>query len=199
MLKAEGLSFRYTPNSGWVFQNITFELRPGEIVGLSGPSGCGKTTLGKVLAGYISPTKGRLSLDDRPLPRRGYCPVQLIFQHPELAINTRWRMSQVLEESFSPPLDLLRALGIENGWLKRWPHELSGGELQRFAVARALAPGTRYLIADEITTMLDAITQAQIWQVILEQARRRNLGVLVISHEAPLLERVCGRVIELKQ
>ncbi len=76
------------------------------------------------------------------------------------------------------------------------PPELSGGELQRFAVARALDPGTRYLIADEITTMLDANTQAQLWQVIIRHTKERSLGVLVISHDVSLLKRVCGRVIQ---
>jgi ABC-type dipeptide/oligopeptide/nickel transport system ATPase subunit len=198
MLKAEKLSFRYSRQGAWVFRDVSLELRPGEIVGLRGPSGRGKTTLGKVLAGYLPPAEGQVLLDGKSPPKDGYSPVQLIFQHPELAINPRWRMNQVLEEGFSPPKELLCALGIEPGWLTRWPHELSGGELQRFAVARALGPGTRYLIADEMTTMLDANTQAQIWQVILAEAHQRNLGVLAVSHEAPLLERVCGRVIELE-
>ncbi len=199
MLKAEHLSFRYARHSRWVFRDVSLELHPGEIIGLSGPSGSGKTTLGKVLAGYLQPVEGSVSLDGAPLPGSGYCPVQLIFQHPELAINPRWRMKQVLEEGFSPSPALLHALGVEPGWLTRWPHELSGGELQRFAMARALGPGTRYLIADEITTMLDANTQAQLWQVIIRHTKERSLGVLVISHDALLLRRVCGRVIQFTQ
>lgn len=197
MLKAERLSFRYSRQGAWIFRDVSLTLEAGEIVGLSAPSGRGKTTLGKALAGYLPPVEGRVLLDGAPLPKSGYCPVQLIFQHPELSINPRWRMKQVLEEAFSPPKELLSALGIEPGWLTRWPHELSGGELQRFAVARALGPDTRYLVADEMTTMLDANTQAQIWQVVCDAARRRNLGVLAVSHEMPLLKRVCRRVIEL--
>jgi ABC-type dipeptide/oligopeptide/nickel transport system ATPase subunit len=75
---------------------------------------------------------------------------------------------------------------------------LSGGELQRVAVARALGRATRYLIADEMTAMLDANTQAQIWQVILQQVRQRDLGLLVISHDTPLVTRLCTRVITLR-
>ena len=78
-----------------------------------------------------------------------------------------------------------------------YPQELSGGELQRFCIARALGPGTRYLLCDEITAMLDLITQAQIWDFLLREAERRNLGLLVVSHSAPLLERVCSRRVEL--
>ncbi len=198
MLKGENLTFRYNPQKPWILQNVSIQITPGEIVGLRGPSGQGKTTLARLLAGYLQPVTGRVVLDNRPLPAHGYCPAQLIFQHPELAINPRWRIGQVLAEGYTPPPELLAALSLEPGWLNRWPHELSGGELQRVAVARALGPETRYLIADEMTTMLDAVTQAQIWQVVLAQAQQRRLGVLVISHDPSLLGRLCHRTIDIE-
>ena len=197
MLEADHISFRYRSRRPWILQDVTITIAPGEIVGLSGPSGRGKTTLAKILAGYLLPEEGQVRVDGQSLPRRGYCPVQLVFQHPELAINPRWRIAQVLTESYSPPMEILKALSIDPAWLSRWPHELSGGELQRFAVARALGPQTRYLIADEMTTMLDAITQAQIWQTVLAHARRNNVGVLAIGHDRFLLARICDRVVEL--
>ena len=123
--------------------------------------------------------------------------MQIIFQHPELALNPRWRIARALSESGETPAELLSSLGIEPGWLTRWPHELSGGELQRIAVARALRPQTRYLIADEMTSMLDAVTQAQIWHVILDFVRRQKVGLLAISHEAALLGRICDRTIAM--
>ena len=86
------------------------------------------------------------------------------------------------------------ALHIEAGWLDRFPAELSGGELQRFCLARALHPATRFLLCDEISAMLDLVTQAQIWQFLLEEARRRQLGLLVVSHSDGLLQRVCTRI-----
>lgn len=124
-------------------------------------------------------------------------PVQLIWQHPEQAINPRWRMRQVLSEAEELDSAVLTALGIAPQWLERYPNELSGGELQRFCIARALGPHTRFLIADEITTMLDAITQAQIWHDLVKIARDRNIGVLVVSHDRRLIDRLCQRVIEL--
>lgn len=196
MLRGEQLAFRYGPDKPWLFQDFSLALKPGEVVGLSGPSGLGKTTLAKILAGYLQPHTGQVKLDDEPLPQRGYCPVQLIFQHPELAVNPRWRIGEILAEGYPPAPELLRSLSLDESWLTRWPHELSGGELQRVAVARALGPGMRYFIADEMTAMLDAITQAQIWEVVLSHARRRQVGVLVISHEAALLSRICDRVID---
>lgn len=197
MLKASDLAFRYGKNKPLLWKDISLEVNPGEIVGLSGSSGLGKTTLAKILAGYLTPATGQVTVDGQPLPQRGYCPVQLIFQHPELAVNPRWRISQVLEESYSPSPELREELGIQDGWFSRWPHELSGGELQRVAVARALSLQTRYLIADEMTTMLDANTQAQIWQAVLAYSSRHKLGLLVISHEVSLLARLCQRVIRL--
>ncbi len=197
MLEAQDLAFRYGPQLPWLWQAVRLGIAPGEVVGLYGPSGQGKTTLAKVLAGYLPPSQGRIQADGRPLPRQGYCPVQLIFQHPELAVNPRWRISQVLTEVYAPSPALLDALGISPAWLTRWPHELSGGELQRVAVARALGPGTRYLLADEMTAMLDAATQAQIWRAVLAHAGQQGIGVLVISHHAALLDRICTRVTTL--
>lgn len=197
MLNGEQLSFRYSRRHPWIVENFSLAIAPGEVVGLMGPSGLGKTTLAKLLAGYLTPTQGCVTVNGRPLPRRGYSPVQLIFQNPELTVNPRWRVYQILREGPTPPDDLLYALGIHLNWRDRYPHELSGGELQRVAVARVLNPATRYLIADEMTAMLDANTQALIWQAVLDYARQQNLGLLAISHEAMLVKRICDRVIDL--
>ncbi len=197
MLKAEHLSFRYHSQQSWILQDFSLELARGEVVGLTGPSGLGKTTIGKLLAGYLQPTQGKVTCNGQPLPSSSYCPVQLIFQNPELAVNPRWRISKILAEGQPPSDDLLAALGIHQSWLNRYPHELSGGELQRIAVARSLNSHTRYLIADEMTAMLDANTQALIWQVVIKYAREHEVGILAITHEAPLLKRLCNRTINL--
>ncbi|CAM3905276.1 ABC transporter ATP-binding protein [Mesobacillus zeae] len=195
-LEAHSLSFRYGKNP-WLFKNVEFSVEPGEVVGLVGPSGFGKTTFCRILAGYEQPVEGSVTLGGNPLPVKGYHPVQLVFQHPERAVNPRWKMNKILNEAWKPDKELLDTLGIEQEWLARWPGELSGGELQRFCVARALGPETRFLIADEMTTMLDAVTQAQIWHAVLEIARQREMGIIVVSHEAKLVERLCDRVVEL--
>lgn len=196
MLVGKQLAFRYTPRHPWILRDFDVAIVRSEIVGLMGPSGFGKTTLGKLLAGYLTPIAGTVTVDNQPLPLRGYSPVQLIFQNPELAINPRWRIQQILQEGYMPKRELLDALGIHHNWLDRYPHELSGGELQRIAVARVLNPATRYLIADEMTAMLDANTQALIWQAVLNHTRTHQTGLLVISHESALLERLCDRIID---
>ncbi len=197
MLEGRDLSFRHHTRLPWLFQDLQLHIAPGEIVGLNGPSGCGKTTLARILAGYVRPVTGRVTLEGRLLPRQGYCPVQLIYQHPELAINPRWRIAAALAEGPPPTANILAALHINSDWLNRWPHELSGGELQRIAVARALISQTRYLLADEMTAMLDAATQAQIWHGVLRFAAEHQIGLLVISHDLPLLTRLGARVITL--
>lgn len=181
-----------------VLSDISFHIESGEIVGLTAPSGYGKSTLGKILAGYLKPERGSVTIDGNPLPGHSYNPVQLILQHPEKAVNPRWKMKKIMTEAWNPGEELIRAMGIEEDWLNRWPGELSGGELQRFCVIRALSPQTKFLIADEMTTMLDMITQAQIWNVVTSFAEKGDLGIVVISHEKHLLNGLCRRIVDLR-
>lgn len=195
-LEAKNIYFRYGRYQPWIFQNLNFCVEQGTCVGLSAPSGAGKSTLAMLLAGYLTPVEGEILLDGKPLPKKGICPVQLIYQHPEQAVNPRWRLRKVLEESGQITEELLVSLGIEQAWLERFPRELSGGELQRFCVARALMSGAPFLICDEISTMLDVITQAQIWHVVCDEAKRRNIGIVVITHNHQLAKRLCSQIFD---
>lgn len=196
-LKAENIYFRYNEKSPWILKDVSFTVEQGERVAIVGPSGYGKSTLARILAGYIAPSLGNILLNGKSLPNKGYHPIQMIAQHPELAVNPRWKMEKILKEAWQPDQQLLTQMGIEESWMTRWPAELSGGELQRFCIARVLGPETKYLICDEITTMLDVITQAQIWNLLLEISTKRKLGMLVITHNMALAHKVCDRVIDL--
>ena len=196
-LEAKNVSFRYRELSPWILREISLSVEKGERVGLVGPSGYGKSTLLRLMGGYLKPASGEILLDGKPLPQKGVCPVQLIYQHPEKAINPRWKMKKVLEESGMFRREIMEALGIEEEWLSRYPRELSGGELQRFCVARSLFEGTQFLLADEMSTMLDVITQAQIWNLVLKEVEQRQLGLLMVTHNRALADRVCQRVVEL--
>ena len=103
----------------------------------------------------------------------------------------------MLEESGALSDSVLDAFGIERAWLTRYPRELSGGELQRFCVARALMSGAQYLICDEISTMLDVITQAQIWNTVLAEAEKRNMAILAVTHNRNLAERIADEIVDL--
>lgn len=197
-LEARNIYFRYDRKQPWILEDCSVRVDRGECLAISAPSGYGKTTLAMLLSGYIKPVKGEILLDGKALPEKGVCPVQLIHQHPEKAINPRWRLKRVLEESGKIDADVLHAFGIEHEWLDRFPRELSGGELQRFCVARALMSGADYLICDEISTMLDVITQAQIWNVVLEEAKKRNIGLIAVTHNMHLAKKIATRMVDLQ-
>ncbi len=198
-LKAENISFKYPSAKKYLLKDINLELDSDKVIGLIGDSGSGKSTLCKILSGYIPKYEGNVTLDRKPLPKKGFKPVQLIYQHPEKVMNPKWKMKQVLEESWDVPDEILEEFGIQKSWLTRFPQELSGGELQRFSVVRSLNPDTKFLIADEMTTMLDAITQVQIIESVLKIVKERKMGFILVSHDMPLVEKICDEKIYLKE
>lgn len=196
LLEARNISHSYRRNQV-ILDDVSFCVDAGERVALVGPSGCGKSTLSQILAGFIKPVSGEVRFEGAPLPSKGYCPVQLIYQHPEKAINPRWKLGRTLNEAWTPDSAFLDDMGIEREWLSRYPTELSGGELQRFCIARALGPRTKFIIADEMSTMLDVITQAQIWELMLKVIYKRNLGLLAVTHNLELAAHICTRMVKL--
>lgn len=198
-IKVKKISFRYKENMPWILKNLDLTLDSRERVALVGASGCGKSTLAKIIAGYLKPDKGEVLLEEKRLKDGEYCPIQMIYQHPEKSVNPRWKMSSILKEGWEPDKELLDEIGIEESWLNRWPSELSGGELQRFCIARALGPKTKFLICDEISTMLDVITQAQIWNLLLKISRKANIGMLIVTHNIELAKRVSNKIIYMDE
>ena len=180
-----------------ILDGINLAIESGRILGLTGKSGRGKSTLGKILARHLLPTKGRVLIDGTAPASSGFNPVQLIHQTAIFAVNPRWKIGRIVSEANPPDEMLMLALGVRRQWLDRYPHELSGGELQRVALLRSLTPGTRFLIADEITSMLDPIAQSEIWLALLEISARRDIGILAISHDLALLDRVAVQTVTL--
>ncbi len=196
ILEAKNVTFYYRGRKkSPVLEDYSISVSSGERVGLKSPSGRGKTTLCRLLAGYEKPQAGEVLLDGKPTASyRGACPVQMVWQHPETVVDPLLRLGETLAEAGGADEHIRRKLHIEEGWMSRFPSELSGGELQRFCLARALHPETKFLLCDEISAMLDLATQAQIWNFLLEEAERRGLGMLVVSHSDALLEKVCTRI-----
>lgn len=198
ILEVKNLSYRYTEKDRVILDNFSFSMTNKERLGLVAPSGVGKTTLCKLIGGYLKPDQGEILLDGKPITEyRGYCPIQMIWQQPEMAVNPRLKMKEVLAEGDEVEERVIRGLGIEEDWLNRFPAELSGGEMQRFSIARSLGKRTRFLIADEISTMLDLITQSQIWNFVLKEVKDREIGLIAVSHSQPLLDKICTRQIRL--
>lgn len=204
-LVARDLGFSY-PCGREVLCGVSLEVASGERVAVTGASGRGKTTLCRLLSGHLVPSAGSVTVDGEPLPSVGRLrgkasPVQLLWQHPEQAFDPRLPVGRALAEvpqAGKPLLDgLLDAFGARPEWASRRPHELSGGELMRLAMVRALACGPRYLVADESTAMLDAVTQAELWQVLMELQDRDGWGLVLVSHSPALLSRVATRTFAL--
>lgn len=148
-------------------------------------------------------------------------PVQLIWQHPEQAFDPLLRLGRSLAEGVPPQASaragassgagslgaarleavrdtgLLERFGIREAWLDRFPHELSGGELMRFCIVRALIAEPRYLVCDEMTAMLDAVTQAELWREVVAIASERSMGIVLVSHSPALVDRVATRLFRL--
>ena len=196
-LKATNISFKYPSANKYLLKDINLELDNNKIIGLIGDSGSGKSTLCKILSGYISKYEGTVTFNGNTLPKKGFKPVQLIYQHPEKVMNPKWRMDNVLKESWDVDDEFLKEFGIQKSWLTRVPQELSGGELQRFSVVRSMNPNTKFLIADEMTTMLDAITQVQILDSVLKIVKQRKMGFLLVSHDMDLVNTICDDKIYL--
>ncbi|EPG0368719.1 ATP-binding cassette domain-containing protein [Photobacterium damselae] len=170
-------------------------LNRGDIIGICGESGCGKSTLASVLAGYQKLDAGELNV---PLHPKGQAnPVQWIEQHPEKTFDPHWTIARSLKEAYrkQDTIPFLVDYQIHSTWLERYPRQLSGGELQRINILRAMVPSTQFLICDEITAQLDSITQQQLWQTVMQEVKARNIGLLIISHQEALLRKLCDRII----
>lgn len=200
-LQAQGLSFAY-PCGRELFSGLDLTVNPGERVAILGPSGTGKTTLCRLLSGFLPPTAGKVLVDGSPLVSVGRLrgrasPAQLLWQHPEQAFDPRMRLGRSLSEVPGADeqllVELLSAFDARAEWLARRPSELSGGELMRLAMVRALACRPRYLIADESTAMLDAVTQAELWHVLMGLQERDGWGLALVSHSPALVSRVATR------
>ena len=195
--------------------NISFKIFSGETVGILGESGCGKTTLGKLILNLLQPTKGSiyfLSNDINNYKEKQIKEfkkkVQLIFQNPYDALNPRFTIKNILLEplkSLDFPIDQhqsllenvmnLVKLGNLDEYLDKYPHELSGGQLQRVVLARALIINPLFVVADEPVSMLDVSVRAGILNAFNEAKKKINFSAIYISHDLALVKYVCERTI----
>ncbi|MGI9193792.1 MAG: ABC transporter ATP-binding protein [Actinomycetota bacterium] len=218
LLSGTGLhkSFRAGKTIVNAVNGVTVSLREGESLGIIGPSGSGKTTLARLLTGHLAPDSGRVELEDQELStswgkeaRMLRCRIQLVMQDPWDALSPRMSVEDLVRE----PLDITKAgdpsgrrdlvagalesVGLPSSgtFLNAYSHELSGGQLQRIALARALVAGPKLLVADEPTSMLDASEQARLLTVLRERQVEMGLGLILISHDMAVVRKVTDRIV----
>ena len=196
MLKAEGLTHDFDGVA--ILADTGLEVAEKARIGIAGPSGAGKTTLGRILAGQIKPKAGTVTWNGTDVCEfKGPSPVQLAPQSPELAVDPRWSIGDILENGGEIEDSILHGLGIKPEWHRRLAREVSGGELARVSLARLILPTTRLLICDEITAQLDAISAREIWQALLAILEDRDISLIVISHDTALRKAVCTQNFQL--
>ncbi|HVF30873.1 MAG TPA: dipeptide ABC transporter ATP-binding protein [Pyrinomonadaceae bacterium] len=192
---------------------VTFDIRPGETLGLVGESGCGKSTVGRNLLRLQEPTSGQvffegrdvlaLEADDLRAIRRE---MQIIFQDPYASLNPRLRILSIVSEPLAihgvkskterrdRVADLLSKVGLDPNYMNRYPHEFSGGQRQRIGIARALALNPKLIVCDEPVSALDVSVQAQVVNLLQDLQSEFGLTYLFISHGLAVVEHISNRV-----
>ncbi|MFT5799428.1 MAG: peptide/nickel transport system ATP-binding protein [Candidatus Azotimanducaceae bacterium] len=225
-IKGLDVEFAGTRTSLWrkpepfaALQNISFEVRPGSILGLVGESGSGKSTLAKTITGLIKPTNGTITLGDDILPggkaRSRRHPsrqlIQMVFQDPYSSLNSRHRVGAILSEPLwlyghvkdaaerrKLAMATLDLVGMAPDAIDKYPHQFSGGQRQRIAVARALLARPRFLICDEPTSALDVSIQAEILNLLKDLQSVFGLTILFISHNLSVVRQMADDVVVLR-
>ncbi len=191
---------------------IDLTITKGEALGLVGESGCGKSTLGRIVAGILPQSEGRVLFDGQPVMGEGTRPlktttgIQMVFQDPFGSLNPRFRIGDIIAEGpihhgfvsrAEAPAYVARwleAVGLPASVAERYPHQFSGGQRQRIAIARALAMKPDMLVCDEPVASLDVSIQAQVINLFLKLRRELGLTLLFISHDLSLVRHLCDRV-----
>lgn len=185
--------------------HVSLHLDEGEILGIIGESGSGKSTILRLLSGIIQPDEGQVRLFGKSLDRNDrsrFQNIQMIFQDARAAFDKQYTIEQSLNEvhkHLNPnALEnrfLLQEVGLDSTFAKKYPYEMSGGECQRAAIARALACNPKVLLCDEITSALDVITQEKICHLLTHLCQQHHISAIFVSHDLPLISNLCNRVM----
>lgn len=212
----EGLIFSKQVDMVKAVDGITLSIKEGEILGLVGESGCGKSTLSRTIMQLIPATAGSITLEGTDLTnlskkavRTRRLDFQMIFQDPYASLNPRMTIYSTLAEALTqrhPSLkkekaqltnavvELMERCGLNPSFMQKYPHEFSGGQRQRIAIARALAPEPKLIIADEPVSALDVSIQSQILNLLLDLRRDLNLTMIFISHDLSVVRYIADNI-----
>ncbi|MFQ6010638.1 MAG: ABC transporter ATP-binding protein [Nitrososphaerales archaeon] len=221
LLDVDNLQTNYTTRSGVVkaVDGVSFQIEEGESLGIAGESGCGKTTLGLSLMKLLPPngqiTRGKIQLDGQDIVTMNesrfrkdvrWRKISTVFQGAMSALNPVYTIGHQLEEPLvyqqkeskndaeSKSAEALKSVGMTRDILLRYPHELSGGMKQRVIIAMALLLNPKIVVADEPTTALDVIVQAQVINLLKKLKREMNLSIILITHDLGLISEIADKV-----
>jgi ABC-type glutathione transport system ATPase component len=217
LVEARGLVKEYAAGRR-VVDDVSFNIRHGETLGLVGESGSGKSTVARMLLRLVDPTAGDVRYREKDLlamnpheMREMRRHMQIVFQDPYAALNPRMKVKEILAEPFaihrekpegglaSRLQEMLATVGLEQSALERFPHEFSGGQRQRINIARALALRPEFLVLDEPVSALDVSVGAQVINLLRDLQREYGLTYLFISHSMPLVRYLCDRVAVMQR
>ena len=216
LVTVENLRFRYTSSSPWTLYDVSLTVEEGQSVGIVGESGSGKSTLIRLLSGLLTPQEGTIiaggkTFDEwsRLSPRELRRFSQLVFQSPRRSFDTRMRLGRALSEPTRaierrrPRRDELELwmtrVGLDPELLDRYPHQLSGGQLQRISLARAISVGPQVLYADEPTSSLDVSVQAQVLNVLMDLRAELGITLVTVTHDLAVVGRMCEKIIVISK
>ncbi len=222
LLEVENLKMHFPVHGGLFFRRIatvyavdgvSFEIEPGETLGLVGESGCGKSTVGRSLLRLYEPTGGSVRFDGRDVAqlereelRSLRADMQMIFQDPYESLNPRHTVGSILEEPFvihglrdprqrrDKAMALLDRVGLPEDAYHKFPHEFSGGQRQRIGIARAIALRPKLIICDEPVSALDVSIQSQVLNLLIELQREMGLAYLFIAHDLAVVKHISDRI-----
>ena len=210
LLEGKNISKRYRRRDVSVdaLSDVSFVLNEGEILGVVGESGSGKSTLLRQISGLEVPDSGELLLDGRPLgakrTKENYRTMQMIFQDAVGSFHPRRKVADSIRETVhnlcggneEPDWQTLCAMvQLPLELAERYPRDLSGGQCQRFAIARAMAVHPRILLCDEVTSALDVSSQAQVLRLLADLHRSKNMSMIFVSHDLAVVRSICDRVM----
>ncbi|CUN83012.1 MAG: ABC transporter ATP-binding protein [Sarcina ventriculi] len=214
LLEVKNIEFSYgrrklKRNNANVLKNVSFSLNEGECLGLIGESGSGKSTLGRIILGLEKQQKGTITFNgvlNRDVWQKE---LNVVFQDYTTSVNPRFKVIDIIKETLlekklnreeleKKVIELLEQVGLNKDYLYRYPHELSGGQLQRVCIARAISQKPKFILLDEAISSLDVSVQVQVLDLLIELKEKYNLSYLFITHDLSAVTYICDKVMFLK-